>query len=214
MMFRFDEINYWQNKSRLKTILEFRDQIDLYFQNSEGNWVSNTRIEQPEAKRARVNINRMNEKVHRIVRLSGTPTIIQYTPPPKVGGYIQNIDVISNIFSLYDYNIRPNIVYDMIDRAIGVYEDNKTRSLIRTLNPFFWISLLFKYMISLPFNLLGLLGFDQESIELSFIGRFVKGIFLIITYIASILTILHFLDFSESINFFLEIFNSKISSVL
>lgn len=152
------------------------------------------RIEEQAAKKARVKINRNMAEAYRVIVLSGVNPRLTYTPPPAIGGYVQNIDVIHNIFKLDHYSIPPDPIFDFIDRAIGIYEKNHTKSIVRTFNPFFWISELLIYIARLPFKLIGRIGFDQEKAEQSLIGRILKGILYMITLLASLLTILHLLD--------------------
>lgn len=196
-MLYFNEINYWQNKNRLKFLTEFRHQVNNYFQNSESDWMVNARIENDTAVSARRKINQTLDKADLIISLSGVSPVIHYSSPPAIGGYRQNVDVILNIFNLYDFQIGPKAVYDMIDRAIGIYEENRKISIFRTFNPFFWINLLIKYIISIPFKILGIFGFDHKSFEITGIGQFIKGILYLITVFASLVTLINFFDLKE-----------------
>ena len=168
--------------------------------------MANARLENDNAIAARRKINQMLDKAEKLISLSGVSPNLIYTPPPVIGGYVQNVNIILNIFNLYHHQIGPKTVYDTIDRAIGIYEDNKTKSIIRTCNPLFWVNLLIKYFTSIPFRILGVFGVDQERIQISTIGKIVKGILYLITLLAAIITLIDYFDLSKLIK---ELLNQK-----
>ena len=193
-MSHYKRIPFWINKSRLKFLKKFRTSVETYFDNSSGNWMVDRRVEEPAAQEARIQINRNMDEAYRIIVFAGVNPTITYTPPAAIGGYIQRIDLIHNIFNLTNYQIPAAHIFDNIDRATGIYEKNYIKSIIRTFNPFFWISEFFIYITKLPFKLIGRIGFDQDKAEQSLIGKILKGIFYLITMMGSFLTILHLLD--------------------
>ena len=193
-MIYYKRIPFWINRSRINFLRDFRDFVETYFYNSKADRTGDGRIEEQTAKEARVKINRNMDEVYQVIVLCGVNPRLTYTPPPAIGGYAQNIDVIHNIFNLNHFSIPPDPIFDFIDRAIGIYEKNHSKSIVRTFNPFFWISELLIYVARLPFKLKGRLGFDQEKAEQSLIGRILKGILYIVTLLASLLTVLHLLD--------------------
>lgn len=157
------------------------------------------RNEEKTAREARVKINRVMDETHDIILHSGINPTLTWTPPPAVGGYVRNVDLIQNIFNLHGFQIGADEVLDFIDRAIGIYESNHKSSLIRTFNPFFYIGLVFDAISELPFIAIGKLGFNRQRAESSVIGRLVKGVLYLITVMAALLTILQLLDFLEPI---------------
>lgn len=154
-------------------------------------------IENQQAIETRRQINLLIDKVHFIVMSAGILPVMHYTPPPAVGDLARNIDLIYNIFNLHRFQIEPQYLLDFIDRAIGIYEDDKFNALLRTLNPLFWISLILDYIASLPFKFIGKIGFNQSKVESSVVGRLVKGVFYLITVLASFLTALDLLGYRE-----------------
>ena len=88
------------------------------------------------------------------------------------------------------HRVPANEVYDCIERAIGVYEHDRTASIIRTVNPFFWINKIIMTIVSIPFRVLGNIGFNKGKAEASLSGRIFKGILYIATLAASGLYIL------------------------
>lgn len=158
----------------------------------------NERIEKPEAEEARVKINRMMDEAHDIILYSGVSPSIRYTPPAVVGGYIQNIDLVQNVFNLHRFQITANNLLDFIDRSIGIYESNKRPALLRAINPFFYLGLAFDLVARVPFVLIGRAGFNRKKVEESLAGRLVKGSIYIVTTLASLLTVLQLLDYLEA----------------
>ena len=186
----YTKIPFWENKRRRTLLNRFREATVFYFNNSEAHWMADDRIENDKAKQTRTEINRMIHEIHKIVILSNVNPSILYTPPPAIGGYVRNIDLIINIFNLQRFQINPQSLIDYIDRAIGVYENDYNPSILRTINPLYWISVIFDYVVSLPFILIGKLGFNQQKIEASFYGKLFKIIIQLILGTAAFLTIL------------------------
>jgi len=138
-----------------------------------------------------------------------------YTPPPVVGGYVQQVDLIINFFNLGNFGTGVKEVLDWIDRSIGVYENDKRRAFIRTFNPFFWLGLLVDYIVAIPFSLLAKAGFNRTKIEDSFIGRIAKFVLYVVTLlgallgiIASLLTIVQVLGYLDAVKSVLRKFFS------
>ena len=188
----------WENNRRLEKLAEFRALVIQYFDNSRAEWMVDERIEKPEAEEARVKINRMMDETHDIILYSGVNPSIRYTPPAVVGGYIQNIDLVENVFNLHRFKITANNLLDFVDRSIGIYESNRRPALLRAINPFFYLGLAFDLVARIPFVLIGRAGFNRQKVEESLAGRLVKGSIYIVTALASLLTVLQLLDYLES----------------
>ena len=200
---KVDCLNYykiilpWENNRRLDKLAEFRALVIHYFNNSRAESMVDERIEKPEAGGARVKINRMMDETHDIILYSGVNPSIRYTPPAVVGGYIQNIDLVQNVFNLHRFQITANNLLDFVDRSIGIYESNKRPALLRAINPFFYLGLAFDLVARIPFVLIGRAGFNRQKVEESLAGRLVKGSIYIVTALASLLTVLQLLDYLE-----------------
>lgn len=206
----YKKIPVWENNRRLNKLYEFRELILKYFNNSRYEWMADGRIEENDARKARVAINRSMDEVHDIVLCSGINPSITWTPPPAVGGYIQYIDLLQNVFNLHTFQVEPNNILDIIDRSIGIYESNRMASIIRAFNPIFYIGLIFDALVEIPFVFVGKLGLNREKAERSLIGKVVKGVLYLITVIAAFLTILQLLDLLEPVRHFInEVINSN-----
>ena len=91
-MRHYTKILIWENKRRLNKLIEFRDFILTYFNNSRVEWIMDPRIEEVAAQEARFNINLSMKEAHSIILQSGITTILRWTQPPAVGRYSANID--------------------------------------------------------------------------------------------------------------------------
>ena len=194
-MRHYTKILVWENNKRLKKLKYFRELIIEYFNNHTNTVAANM---------ARKKINRSMNLVHSIVLQSGTNPIYTWRAPPTAGGYSAKIDLISNIFNLDDYFTEYELVLDLIDRSIGIYESNAKSALIRIFNPFFYVGLVFDFISDLPFIALGKLGFNRQKARSSTMGRRVKGVLYLITVFAAFLTILHLLEFLAPVKRFVH----------
>lgn len=158
------------------------------------------RLESDKARRARVQINRLLNECRSIIVSAGISPIMIYAPSPAVGGYVQRVDIFTNLFNLHTVEISPDAVFDHIDRAIGVYEREQFRAWMRTFNPFFWLGLLLDLIVEIPFSLLGKAGFNKTTIEESLLGRVAKAVMYLVTLLASLLTILELTGYLETFN--------------
>ncbi len=194
----YTKIPFWENKRRLTLLQKFRELVVLYYDNTDAHWMVEGRIESDRAREIRVEINRMINEIHSIINMSDINTMTYYTPPPAIGGYAHHIDLILNIFELQSYRIGENRILDYIDRAIGVYQNDFIPSILRTINPFYWIGIILDYIVSLPFILIGKAGFNQKKAEVSFLGKFLKIIFYLMSGTAAFLAILNYLGYLDN----------------
>lgn len=198
-MRHYTKILVWENRKRLKKLLDFRELVIVYLNNSRAGWVMDPRVEEEAAQAARSNINLSMKETHSTILQSGTNPKLTWKAPPTAGGYAAKIDLIENIFNLHEFQIDPRLVLDKIDRAIGIYQSNQKWARFRVLNPLFYAGLVLDFVSDLPFVALGNLGFNRQKARSSTIGRLVKGVLYLVTVVAAFLTILHLLDFLEPV---------------
>ncbi len=105
------------------------------------------RIENDRAKTLRQEINYDIEKAARIITAAFVDVHIRQYPPPIVGGPVLDIDLVRNVFKTY-IGISNVHVFDTIDKAIGAYKADTKLSILRTINPFFYLDLLLSYITS------------------------------------------------------------------
>lgn len=197
-MRHYTKILIWENKRRLKKLREFRPIMIRYFNNSRVG-LGGGRVEGSAAKEARRELNRLREEVHSIILNSGIDPSFSWTRPAAAGGGDTKIDLIEDIFNLDQFDIGPNNVLALVDRAIEQYDSNRKSAFIRAFNPFFYIGVVLHTISDLPFIVIGLLGFNRQKIQTSTISRLIKGILYLITVITVFLVILYLLGFLEPV---------------
>ena len=189
----YKKITYWENRKRVKLLSKFRDLVVDYFNNVEYNFLHIK--ENQNTLRIRQEINLHLDRVYSYIIYTGVNPKIYYSPPPAVGGIAGNIDLIHNIFNLHMFDIPVQNLIDFIDRAIGIYEEDKINSLLRTFNPFFWLGRLVDFIVGIPFKFIGKIGFNREKVEASIVGKIIKGIlYLLVTASTAFLTFLTILE--------------------
>jgi hypothetical protein len=151
-----------------KKLYAFRSDLVTYFSNLEHDYASEI-VENSTAKQIRSKINRSLSEAHDILAGSEISMNLTYTPPAMIGGYIQNIDLVANVFNLHRYMIEPNNLLDLVDRAIGVYESDQKLALVRTFNPLFWFVRLLDALVSIPFLFFQKAGLSTKKFEESFL---------------------------------------------
>ena len=166
----YTKILIWESKRRLNKLKAFRSLMIRYFNNSRVGF-GGGRVEESAAKEARREINLLRDEIHSIILNSGIDPSFSWTPPAAVGDDETEIDLIEDIFNLDQFDIGPNNLLDLIDRAIGKYDSNRKSAFIRTFNPFFYLGLVLDTISDLPFIAIGILGFNRQKIKTSAIGR-------------------------------------------
>ena len=195
-MRKYNKLTIYENAANIRLLSEFRELIIIYFSNLEHSGFHVD--EKDEARRARTKINLSLDKIYLVIRKANVNPSIYYSPPPMIGGLAGNIDLVHNIFNLHNFQIEPQQLNDYLERAVGVYESDKLNAILRTINPLFWLSLLLDYIVSLPFKIIGKMGFNQYEAESSLIGKIIKGFLYLITVSAAFLTVLEKIGCLES----------------
>lgn len=196
-MNQYKKITIWENRKRAKLLIEFRNLVDTYFSNLKHLHFGLAVHENEKAKQVRIEINMSLDKMYSVIISAGVKPTIYYSPPPAVGGFAGNIDLIHNIFNIHRFQIGPQELLDIIERAIGIYENDRLNALLRTVNPLFWLGLILDYVVSFPFKVIGKIGFNQKKIESSITGRIIKGALYLIIVLAAFLTVLEKIDYLE-----------------
>lgn len=184
----YKKISYFENRHRIKKLKNFKGLVIKYFKNTQKSFYDREYVENSTAQKARSQINSISPHVNLIIRSSGIPTSIIYTPPPILGGSQQKIDLFDNIFLLHQYQINKEQIVDIIEKSIGIYEYDKILSIIRTINPFFWINRILSYIANIPFEILRSFGFQINSERPLF--KMLGFIFYLIPIIASLIAML------------------------
>lgn len=180
-MKQYTKLIFWQNITRQKKLKEYRAKLEEYFRSIDFDSYDRSILDTPQTRIVRTYLNKQADIVGQYITEAGCPLKITYTPPPAIGGYIQSIDLIDNLFNLQNFDIEVQTLIDIIDQALGIYEGDFTKSIIRTFNPLFWLGRVLEFISSIPFYLLGSIGFSRVRIENSILGKFIKLIIKMIT---------------------------------
>lgn len=193
----YKDITIFEVNKRINFLIQSKKDITEYFENlSEGFALDVT--ENKVARKKRQEINFYLKKLISYVRFADVNTSIYYSPPPVTGGPAGNIDIISNIFNLHSFQLKQESLVDMIDQALGIYDEEKTSAFIRTFNPFWWAWKLLKWIANIPFVLLQEVGFNTSKIENNFFGKLLKLIFELITFLAALFAVLKAMGYEEN----------------
>jgi len=195
-MRHYTKILVWENNRRLNKLIEFRELVIAFFESTGAKWNRNQTISELTAPEARRRINNSMQDVHSTILRAGMSPTVTWVPPPIIGGYAQNVNLIYDIFNLDGFpEIEADHVLDLIDRAIGIYESDRKWARVRVFNPLFYVRLVFGLVPDLPFVALGKLGFNQYRMEVSIFGRLVKGVLYLIQVIAALMAINQYWEF-------------------
>lgn len=200
----YKDITCWENKRRHATLSRFHNLLKTYFRHSQSGQFG-FRVETERAQRARTEINLMISEISAIVRAADNATIVIWTPPPVIGGPTESVDLLLDVFNLDRFYISPCELFDQIIRTRGVYQSDKKRSIIRTINPLWWMKNIIIRVSRFPFFIIGAAGFDTARIEQSVIGRLIKFILITISTTASVLVIADLLGALEWLRYKLGI---------
>lgn len=184
---------YWECKRRLAALRQFRVLAFDYFQNvrylSRQDALRGQVLMNDKSQKARHEINQLLNDVALSLDLMDVTRIVTWTPPPMIGGYIQQVDLIGNIFGLSAFDIPSQTVFDSLDRAIGAYENECRKLRRKSFNPFYWMGIVIVWFLRLPFKLLGAAGFNAAKAEKSLSGKLVKVVMGLAAFTAAILKI-------------------------
>jgi len=192
-MNKFRTLTIYGNRTRWKYLADFRNEVVRYFNGIRREFGLDEPIEDDDALRARREINVSLSSAIEYVEDAGVPSTYLYTPPAMIGGHRQNVKVLTNIFLIHRFQMAPNAVIDVLDRAIGVYEADKTRAWVRTFNPLFWLLRTINLIAGVPFFILSYFGVE-ESVEHSLLGRVFKFCTEVILLLAAVVTVLNFFN--------------------
>ena len=145
------------------------------------------------AQKARSELNRLAGAVDESLERIGCGVFMAAAAPPVIGGPIVEVHVARELFNVYArkvLGVHPKQILDMLEQGMGAYERITRRAFLNLFNPLWWLKELLSFIVSLPFYLLGISGFDQQRIEQSTAAKVLKLIMAVLVLIATITTIL------------------------
>lgn len=178
----YKNLTFIWNKKRQESILEFRNNIVMYFNNIQGSDYSLNMIENDEAKKARTYINLNLKTVKKYIHYSLVSTSWSIRPPFQ-SYIIENFDFLDNIFSFNNYWLKAQTFTDILERSIWVYKEDYNNALLRSFNPFWWINKVINLISLIPIKIISMFWFNEENIEKSFIWKIIKWLFWLIAWV-------------------------------
>jgi hypothetical protein len=171
-------ITIWECRKRITELSEFIQLINRYAEHSSvPDRHSRSRESRPSAEignQARTELNLRNSRVSKYLKDADCYPMINWHAPPAAGGRTIQFYPMENLYSLHIYELSYTVVIDTAQKAVGYYQDQLTPSLVRTLNPFWWLARLVGAIISVPFVILEWAGFQRDTAENSTPGRLYK----------------------------------------
>ena len=174
MMSPYKDIPIWENSRRMRILKGFQDDAVTYFNNSRRNQITQELFEEPVARKARRRINLTIEQVRLVILATSIDPDVTLRPQSEAGECEHKVDLISDLFMLDRFQISADHAVDRIERAIGVYQSDRSASFRRTLNPLWWLYRTLRWFTRIPFAILGAIGFDKARAEASILGKFLK----------------------------------------
>lgn len=183
----YNRITILWNIFRLKKLNDFRVLVVEWYNSINRDYLWNA-VETESSQEPRRQINLRIREIQLIVASSYVSDSIFYSPPAATWGIQWNINLLPNIFNLQRFRISIQDVIDILDKSIWVYELEKNKSIIRTINPFFYISLLFDWLLDLPIRLLRKVWFwKTKNLESIWIVRVCKIAWTLLLWTLSVL---------------------------
>ena len=180
-------MNYFECKKRLLELRVFHGLAARYFTNVVGakGSMETGPFEDTDARNLRSAMNKMMKSVSESFDKVNIPRAVHYIPPRLLGGPIMDIDLVWNVFDLWRYKLSPRLLDDVLNRAIGAFEEEKRRLFCQFFNPFYWLNI----VLGIPFRLLTAVGLDGTRYEESVFGKLVKVCLAVVGFVAAILDI-------------------------
>ena len=143
---------YFANKKAIDSLGTFRDLIESFFLIKDPHEQSfDPQDEEEKYTRERQEINKSMVSIQRIIDDTGVPSF--------VGRHNTRVYLLPNIFDLKRYQVDKAEVFDLIDKVIGAYEDDKVRSLLRTFN----LLQLLRFALEIPWNVISATGYEPTE---------------------------------------------------
>ena len=184
------DLLYWVVRKRIAILLRFQEEYGKYISHSSSLRVAGSMPSDEAGVLARADLNLMLNEVSNYLREADCYPTVRYREAPVSGGRVMSIDVIQNLFRLNSFEIPDMVVTDYLQRAIGHYQNDLLPSLLRTINPFWWLWRGLRSVIGVPFVLLGWAGYDRDRAESSQVGRLFKFIVAIATITVGLIAFL------------------------
>jgi hypothetical protein len=150
----YDRLTIVRNRHRARELRVFRRLVYEYFVQSEYD-VEDLPIDWAGAGATRAEINRMLPRMLQIVQAAELGRSSSGSPR-HVGA--RAVEILERIFDERPSGGAFQEILDVIDMATGVYDANQFAALMRTLNPFYYVTTALGYLAGLPRSALVAIG--------------------------------------------------------
>lgn len=148
----FDKITIVRNRHRARDLRIFRQRLETYFDQAAFD-ADGLPMDWQAARAARSGINQMLPRVLQVVRAAGLDT--------STG----NAAALEHIFNAQYGDGSEQEILDVIDMALGVYEQSRYAALARTVNPLHYVGVTLLFVAGLPGRLFRAIGFGRGERE-------------------------------------------------
>jgi hypothetical protein len=152
-----DQLTIMRNLHRSRELRLFRDLVEIYFIRSERD-ANDVPMDWEGAQAARSRINQMLPRVIQMVRAAGLGGPVGSAATTDPGLSLGRIEVIQRIFSARYVDGLDQEILDVLDMALGVYEDGRLMAAVRTINPLHYAATALGFLARLPRRVLTALG--------------------------------------------------------
>jgi len=171
------KIPCWENMRRLNLLIEFRNALATYHQASEfltqRAW-SVPETDFPELQQRRSEINHQMPAAQKAISLGGAALV--WVQDNRLGRSMR-FDPIGNFFELPSMNISRRAAIDLVERSIGIYDQNTSKARWRAFSPFYWVGLMTYWLSEIPFRILRETGLRSAGNTSKGLARFLRGVF-------------------------------------
>ncbi len=186
--FPYRRIPIWENRRRAKVLKKFRVLIIDYV-NSRNREVLRS-------------INELMPGVREMSRLAGISFEISDALRGRIVemgfGVPRDYDLLDDVSAFLHPDFQNQLI-DLIDRAIGAYDHNKHIAWENTLNPFYWLRIVFNPIAEALLRTLADFGVDAAAEPNSRFSRIVRRVlgFVLFVFVPVVFTYLDFLGLKK-----------------
>jgi hypothetical protein len=153
----YDRLTIIRNRHRARDLRIFRMRVRAYFVQFEYD-ADGLPVDWDAVRAARAEIHRMLPRIVQIVQAADLGASAGAAPRSPAG---RAVEILHDIFSARYADGENQEIFDVIDMAVGVYDAHRYGALLRTVNPFHYLSTALAFVAGLPRRALvaiGLLG--------------------------------------------------------
>lgn len=204
----YNQIPIWENKQRIRDLRYFRDLYQEGLFSSVKLLMSRATGKPFGMEERRSELNRRIPAVREMVALADIAALRDWITIRKDDAPVR-VDVLEQFWYLDRLRISIQAPSDVVEEAIGKYENDQRRSWVRTFCPIYWFGRLIDWLVSGAFNIVALVGANPQTARNSPIGHIVFAIAKFMGWIAgivvAIITVLQFFGFETPVRRFFHL---------